>query len=857
MRGSDYFLFILICLISVTLILPAQAQQKDKKNNPSKKDTVNSKVDSLKAKQVSLEEVVITAKESKGLSTSSIIDRRAMQHLQPSSFTDLLALLPGGRSVDPNLKTANLIGLRQTGTPSSDYDISSLGTSFLIDGAPISTRANMQYTGGLTGQTDLNTKRDVTAKGLDMRTLSTDQIERVEVIRGIPSVEYGDITSGVIKITRKQGESGVEARFKADGFSKLAYVGKGFAFPAQKILLNVDFDFLDAKSDPTNRYENYKRINTSIRLNKLWENNTRDINLKSSLDYGTSMDNQRTDPDIDLLGIDKYKSEYNRLAFSNSLNIDFHQQKFLKSIVVNSSLSMQRDQINQTKWVQTDAAAILNPYTEPGVHDVGFLPANYTAHLLVDGKPIDGFLKVMANMGFKSGKVNHAILVGTEANYSKNMGRGQVFDPYFPPSKGMTTRPRAYSDIPATKDLSFFAEDRIDVKLGAHKFEMVAGARAMMMAGLSAVDPRANAHWTLPKINIGTQQLQIELGAGIGWQSKFPVIAQLYPDYTYMDMEQLNYYHNNPEYRKANVMTYKFLVENPNLQPARNKKWELKADFSMNRNRLSITYFKESMSNAFRNGTDLRIMDYKKYNTSGLDPDKITSAPDIKDLPYEDWRRMTLLSVVQNGSALYKEGIEYRFSSARMKKINTRVTIDGAWFKSVYQNSLPVYKMKDLVIDDKDFTYAGLYAENDGYIRSQLNTNMMIDTYLPKIGLEFSTSIQSRWFSSKQNARRSGTPMSYVGIDGISHPYTEADKSDKYLQWLNTNVSDELFRKNTIPMDIDVNFKVVKNFKDKIRMGMFVNRLFNYAPDYKVNGFTVRRTGLNSPYFGMELNFNL
>ncbi|MCX2453353.1 TonB-dependent receptor [Pedobacter sp. PLR] len=857
MRGSDYFLFILICLISVTLVLPAQAQQKDQKNNPSKKDTVNNKVDSLKAKQISLEEVVITAKESKGLSTSSIIDRRAMQHLQPSSFTDLLALLPGGRSVDPNLKTANLIGLRQTGTPSTDYDISSLGTSFLIDGAPISTRANMQYTGGLTGQTDLNTKRDVTAKGLDMRTLSTDQIERVEVIRGIPSVEYGDITSGVIKITRKQGESGVEARFKADGFSKLAYVGKGFAFPDKKILLNVDFDFLDAKSDPTNRYENYKRINTSIRLNKLWENNTRDINLKSSLDYGTSMDNQRTDPDIDLLGVDKYKSEYNRLAFTNSLNIDFHQQKFLKSIVLNSSLSMQRDQINQTKWVQTDAAAILNPFTEAGVHDVGYLPANYTAHLLVDGKPIDGFLKIMANMGFKSGKVNHAILAGTEANYSKNMGRGQVFDPYLPPSKGMTTRPRAYSDIPATKDLSFFAEDRIDVKLGAHKLEMVAGARAMMMGGLSAIDPRANAHWTLPKINIGTQQLQIELGAGIGWQSKFPVIAQLYPDYTYVDLEQLNYYHNNPEYRKANVMTYKFLVENPNLQPARNKKWELKADFSMNRNRLSITYFKESMSNAFRNGTELRFMDYKKYNTSGIDPDKITAAPDIKDLPYKDWRRMQLLSVVQNGSALYKEGIEYRFSSARMKKINTRVTIDGAWFKSVYQNSLPVYKTKDLVIDNEDFTYAGLYAENDGYIRSQLNTNMMIDTYLPKIGLEFSTSIQSRWFSSTQNARRSGTPMSYVGVDGISHPYTEADKSDKYLQWLNTNVSEVLFQKNTIPMDIDVNFKVVKNFKDKIRVGMFVNRLFNYAPDYKVNGFTVRRTGLNSPYFGMELNFNL
>ncbi|WP_316840658.1 TonB-dependent receptor plug domain-containing protein [Pedobacter gandavensis] len=857
MRGSDYFLFLLFCLISFTVVLPAQAQQKNQKSNSSKKDTVNKKVDSLKTKQVSLDEVVITAKESKGLSTSSIIDRKAMQHLQPSSFSDLLSLLPGGRTLDPNLKTANLIGLRQTGTPSTDYDISSLGTSFLIDGAPISTRANMQYTGGLMAQGDVNTKRDITGKGLDMRTLSTDQIERVEIIRGIPSVEYGDITSGVVKITRKQGESGVEARFKADGFSKLAYVGKGFAFPEKKMFLNVDFDFLNAKSDPTNSFENFKRVNTSIRLNKLWENNTRDIDFRSNLDYGTSFDNQRVDPDVDVLGVDKYKSEYNRLAFSNSLKIDFHQQRFLKSIQVNSSLSMQRDQINQTKRVQAGAASILNPYTEPGVYNVGFLPPNYTAHLLVDGKPVDAFLKAMANLGFKSGKINHAILIGTEANYSKNLGRGQVFDPYFPPAIGMTTRPRAYKDIPATKDLSFFAEDRIDFKAGAHKFEVVAGARAMMMAGLSAVDPRANAHWTLPKINIGTQQLQIELGAGIGWQSKFPVIAQLYPDYTYIDLEQLNYYHNNPEYRTANVKTYKFLVENANLQPARNKKWELKADFSMNRNRLSITYFKESMSNAFRNGSELAFMDYKRYNASGLDPDKITAAPDINDLPYEDWRWMQLLSLVQNGSALYKEGIEYRYSSPRINNINTRITIDGAWFKSVYENSLPVYKTKRLIIDDKELTYAGLYPDNDGYIRSQLNTNATIDTYLPKIGLEFSTSIQSRWFSSAQNARKSGTPSEYVDINGITRPYTEADKSDKYLQWLNTNYSEELFVKNTIPLDVNVNFKVVKNFKDKIRVGMFVNRIFNYAPDYKVNGFTIRRSGFNSPYFGMELNFNL
>ena len=51
--------------------------------------------------QVVMQEVIVTARESHGMTSSSIIDRKAMEHLQPSSFSDLLELLPGGRSADP------------------------------------------------------------------------------------------------------------------------------------------------------------------------------------------------------------------------------------------------------------------------------------------------------------------------------------------------------------------------------------------------------------------------------------------------------------------------------------------------------------------------------------------------------------------------------------------------------------------------------------------------------------------------------------------------------------------------------------------------------------------------------------
>lgn len=171
-----------------------------------------------------LNEVVVTAQESKSLSTSSVIGRQAMDHLQPSSFGDMIELIPGGRAHDPNLSSANTITLREAGGGGANYSTSSLGTSFVMDGAPISTNANMQY---VSGATDAEAgKRDFTNQGVDMRGISTDDIEKIEVVRGIASVEYGDLTSGVVKIERKRGETPLTARLKADMGSHLIYADR-------------------------------------------------------------------------------------------------------------------------------------------------------------------------------------------------------------------------------------------------------------------------------------------------------------------------------------------------------------------------------------------------------------------------------------------------------------------------------------------------------------------------------------------------------------------------------------------------------------------------------------------------------
>lgn len=221
---------------------------------------------------------------------------------------------------------ANLIHLREAGMGvntsnssgiSSNYDISSLGTAFLMDGVPVGTKANLSY---IAGNSDYDiSNRNTTGRGLDMRTLSTDDIEQVEIVRGIPSVEYGDLTSGLVKIKRRKGGNTLNARFKADAYGKLFYLGKGFEWRKQNMTLNLGLDFLDSRIDPRNTLENYKRFNASIRLSKSWNYDSGSLTYDSNLDYGGSFDNMKIDPDINYHKEDSYKSSYNRYAWSNNL----------------------------------------------------------------------------------------------------------------------------------------------------------------------------------------------------------------------------------------------------------------------------------------------------------------------------------------------------------------------------------------------------------------------------------------------------------------------------------------------------------------------------------------------------------
>ena len=152
--------------------------------------------------------------------------------------------------------------------------------------------------------------------------------------------------------------------------------------------------------------------------------------------------------------------------------------------------------------------------------------------------------------------------------------------------------------------------------------------------------------------------------------------------------------------------------------------------------------------------------------------------------------------------------------------------------------------------------YIGLYDWNDGSIRENVNTNIIADVYIQRIGLTVSATFELSWFTATQTMWKNGVPTAYMDAsDGQLHPYTTASQQDPYLQWLTFKYNEDVFRRKTVPFAGFLNLRVQKTITKYATVALYVNKLLDYLPDYEVDGIRIHRSA--SPYFGMEINLTI
>lgn len=799
-----------------------------------------------------LNEVVVTASESKGLITASKIDSTAMRHLQPTSFSDLLELLPGGKSVDPDMGEANFIKIREAG----QNDNSSLGVGFVVDGVAMSNDANLQT---LSSAGTANSNRESVSKGVDMRSIPTDNIESVEVVRGIPSAEYGDLTSGLVVIKRKAESTPFTARFKSDEYSTLYSLGKGVKFSKFGDVLNIDFSYLNSKVDPRNSFENFKRASASMRWRAKRETSIGELKWTLSGDYTGSFDNAKSDKDITML-TDNYISTYDKFSAAFVSSLSFKNSNFWRKLSFILSASQELNSIEQIKNISLNKPTAIPTAWEEGENNGVFLPYTYEARVTMDGKPLYIASRLISDSRFDIGKSFHNLKMGLEWNFNNNRGRGEEYDLSRPISglNGNISRPRPFYDIPSMQRAAFFIDEKMGVDIGEHNITTSLGVRATMplnidekyaMRGKIMIDPRINVMWALPKVS----GWAFDVTAGIGWLSKMPTTAQLYPNFEYEDISQINYYHLNPDLRLVNYMTYKWDKTNYDIMPAKNRKVELRLGVSRAGNNFSITLFNEAMENGFSNLSYFKSLAYKKYDVTSVDDSNLVAPPDLANVAYTNEARIFSYNTTGNDASTYKKGLEFQFTSKRIEALKTRISFNGAWLNTTYSKGGIKYEEKNIILNNNQLGYIGVYDYDEGTTYEQLTTNTILDTYLKKIDMIISASFQCTWYKNYQPLWNSGVPVGYVDKFGEYFVYQEEDKEDLALQHLVNIYSDGYFNLRNTPFAMDFNLKVTKRIGKFIDMSMFVNRLFSLYPSYYVGNQLIRRS--SSPYFGMEANF--
>ncbi|MGC3979232.1 MAG: carboxypeptidase-like regulatory domain-containing protein [Paludibacteraceae bacterium] len=165
----------------------------------------------ISEESLSLKEVVVTAQKKKGeIATSYTIDRNSINHMQATSISDVLSLLPGGQTNRAtNLISEQRIALRSIS--STELDHPTFGTAIEVDGVRLSN--NARFDG---------------VSGIGIRNIGTHNIESIEMTTGLPSVEHGDLNSGLININTKKGKTPLEVEFIKKPLINSYSISKGF-----------------------------------------------------------------------------------------------------------------------------------------------------------------------------------------------------------------------------------------------------------------------------------------------------------------------------------------------------------------------------------------------------------------------------------------------------------------------------------------------------------------------------------------------------------------------------------------------------------------------------------------------------
>lgn len=722
---------------------------------------------------LALDGAIITAKENANAATTArTIDKTALDHVQLMNVGDISSLLPGGVTTNNSLTSAKNFNIRAGG--SSEDGNASFGTAVEVDGVRLSSNAS--YSG---------------TSGVNTNNIASANVESVEVITGVPSVEYGDIGAGVVKINTRKGRTPWMITMSTSPRTKQLSASKGFSLGPKSGVINASAEYTRSVSETMSPYTSYDRKQLSLSYT-----NTFAQTLKFSADITGNlggMDN-RADPDL-MLGTWSVGKD-NALRAHIGLNW-LLSKPWITNIEFNASAAYS-DKFSQENSYYHSAVSGISlhartqgyymsaPYADGGENPVVMIdPGTWYNIMAVDDRPLTAKVTLKANWATHFGKLGSKLKIGAEWNMDENLGIGQYSEDL---AKAPTYREYRYCDNPAMHNIGLYAEENLDIPVGGGHLNLVAGVRNdnTYIAGsaygfTSSVSPRLNVRY---KVNDA-----LSFRASWGMAVKLPSFAVLYPAPTYQDLEVFTSTASadNTVYRAYYVQP-RAIDYNPALKWQRNSQSEIGAEIKLLGTKISLAAFYNKTLDSYL------IRSYYtgfSYNYTGTASSQGLSIPaenrvysidgasgiiTVSDktgaLPSETVKsenRRQYISGMRpdnSGSPVSRMGIEWVAEFPRIQSIGTTIRLDGTYYsyRSIDGDTDTYTPLSTIGANGKPYGYIGYYygghsAANGSESRT-LRNNLTITTHIPKLRLILSAKLEasllrySRALSDRDGAER-------------------------------------------------------------------------------------------------------
>ncbi len=755
----------------------------------------------LKQANLQLNEVTVTAKRKTGQATTSYtIDRTALDNQQMINLADISTLLPGGKTVNPTLTDDSRMALR---SGSSEKGYASFGTAVEVDGMRLGNNAAIGETAGVS-----------------TRTISTSNIESVEVITGIPSVEYGDLSNGVVKVNTRKGKSPFIVEGKINQHTRQIALNKGFDLGKSRGILNVSLEHARSFADAASPYKSYQRNILSLNYMNVFLPQTTPLTLNIGVTGNVGGYNAESDPDNDLQDYSKVRDNTVRAHFDLNWLLN---KSWITNVSLQGALNY-RDRRTEDYEHQSSAS------TQPSVHSTTegyFMASNYddnpsapvilgpTGYWYVrsynDSKPMDWSLRLKADWTHRFHTVLSRLKVGAEYTGSRNNGRGTYYEDMRYAENGW--REYRYDQLPTLSNIALYAEEKISFPTTKRAlFELTAGLRSdiTLISGsdygtVGSLSPRFNGRYIFWRGQF--QQLVSELSIHAGWGKsvKLPSFQVLYPAPSYRDLQVFS----SPS-TSDNTSYYAYYTHLPKTLYNSNLRWQRthQTDIGLEMNlhkiaRISLSGYHNRTYNPYLGTTIYTPFSYLYTPQSALSGVTIPSSDRVYTIHPQSGQvtvssrtsgasqvltgntRRSYLTSTQyvNASPLDRYGVEWVVDFQQIKALSTSLRLDGNYYyyKGLDDTMFSYVPSTNMTGTGEPYQYVGWYrgtnattgsavtSVSNGSLSRQLNLNATITTHIPKIRLIVALRLESTLY-------RYSRPLSE--LDGAVRGVVLADKAD-------------------------------------------------------------------------------